>query len=433
MTNQERMERIELPEELENVILEAVDLGRKKKNRLIWKRVGLGCVGATAAFAVLVAAGFVSPVTARAFEGIPAVGKVFTYLYDLAGYEGRYTQIAENAKPALSAEQKEFGSEEFRQDESMGEQQETAGQQGMISQQGTIGQQEPTGQQGGAKQQETEGQQNTVVTSDSGITITVREYFCDKKNLYLSMSIESEVPFVEGGVEENTEGSALVFTGEETLSYEGMESFPTGNGSLHVDGVYLDDHTFVGIARSEWRNVKEGDFDIPDEMIYTADTKHLKLYIPNVATVDFRGEWEFSMEILCEEDTVEVLPVEAVGEDGSSICEVRLQPYEIQVVTDSGNSGVTLTEEEKMLIAFDGKGNMLDWAGNILSFGENGKEVYEYARPENLSGLELFIVDEDSWMNQWKGRLYDGSMTGSDMVEFLKDKCILHVFVHCNK
>lgn len=97
MTNQERMEQIEIPEELGQMVLRAVNLGRKKKSQMIRRRAGFGCMGVAAAFVLLVSAGFVSPMAAQAFEGIPAVGKVFTYLYDLAGYEGRYAQVAEDA------------------------------------------------------------------------------------------------------------------------------------------------------------------------------------------------------------------------------------------------------------------------------------------------------------------------------------------------
>lgn len=422
MTNQERMEQIELPEELEQMILEAVELGTKKKKQVIWKRAGLGCMGAAAAFAVLFSAGFASPVAARAFEGMPAVGKVFTYLYDLAGYEGRYAQVAENARPAIPADQEKAGSEDFSQGEISGD--IAAGQRE------TIGQQDAAGQQSITDQQDTESRQNEVTTSDAGITITIKEYFCDKKNLYLSMTIESEEPFFESGVEENMEGRLHLFTGEETLSYEGMNPFPAGNSALLVEGVYLDDHTFVGIARSEWRNVKEENLVIPDELTYTALIKHVKIY-SQIGTPDFRGEWKLSMNILCEEDGIKILPVEAVGEDGSSICEVRLQPYEVQVVTESGSGETTLTMEEKMPIVFDEEGNLLNYAGSIMSYREGNYEIYEYARPEELKGLELFIVDESSWMDRWKGRLYDGTMTGPEMMEFLRENCILHASVNC--
>lgn len=414
MTNQERMERIELPEELDQVILGAVKRGTRKKKQAVWKKAGLGCMGAAAAFAVLVGAGFASPVAARAFEGMPAVGRVFTYLYDLAGYENRYAQVAENARPAQPVGQ--GGPRE----EVMGE-----------SQAGT-GQQETDGQEASG-QPDAETVQNAVTATDSGVTITVKEYFCDRQNLYLSMTLESEEPFFEGEAAENTKGSLMLFTGEETLSYEGVDSVSVDNGALSVDGVYLDEHTFVGIARSEWRDVKEENLVIPDELVYTTLIRHLKVYSAQNNPLDLRGEWKLSMEILCQEDAIEILPVEETGEDGSVIREVRLHPYEVQVVTESGKSGSTLTKDWKILLAFDGQGNLLDWAGNIASFGEDGKEVFAFARPENLEGLDLFIVDEVSWMDHWKGNLYGGGMTEPEMVEFLKDKCILHVFVNCIK
>ncbi len=432
MTNQERMERIELPEELERVILEAVKTGMRKKKQAIWKRVGLGCMGVAAAFAVLVSAGFVSPVAARAFEGIPALGKVFTYLYDLAGYDGRYAQIAGDARPAITAGQKEAGGQDFRQEEGMGGE---AGQQEATERQGAAGQQESAGFQEADGQQGEETVQNAVTASDAGVTITIKEYFCDKRSLYLSMMIESEEPFVEGELEANTEGTIFLFTREEVLSYEGADSIPVGNSALGVDGVYLDSHTFVGIARCEWLDVKRESLAVPDELTYTAIIQHLKVYPHDAyvqnAVLDLRAEWKFSMEICCDEDAAEVLPVNVTGEDGSMIREVRLLPYELQVVTESGTTGSTLTMEEKMLIAFDGQGNILDWAGSLCSFSEDDKEVFGYVRPEDLDGLELFVVDEYSWMDHWKGNLYNGNMTGPEMVEFLKKNAIMHAAVNC--
>jgi len=427
MTNQERMEQIEIPEELGQAVLRAVDLGRKRKNQVIWRRAGLGCAGAAAAFALLVSAGFVHPMAAQAFEGIPAVGKVFTYLYNLAGYENRYAQVAEDARPAVPAAQKESGSEGFPSDGIMEEGEIAAGQQGMTNLQGTEDRQNAAGQQDTTSQQNTESLQNTVTASDAGITITVREYFCDKQSIYLSVTVESDDPFLEGGMENNTKGYIQMFTGDEIISCEGADPISVENGGLLAEGVYLDDHTFAGIARSEWHSV-QADIDIPDELVYTVSVKRLKIYTED-GNPDFRGEWKLSMDIRCEADAVEILPVAVAGEDGSSICEVRLQPYEIRVVTESGIEGKTLTEEEKMLVAFDGEGNLLDAAGSTLSYREDDKEIYEYVRPENLSGLELFIVDESSWMDQWKGRLYDGTTTGPEMVEFLKENCITHATV----
>lgn len=123
---------------------------------------------------------------------------------------------------------------------------------------------------------------------------------------------------------------------------------------LNVDGVYLDAHTFVGIARCEWLDAKRESLAVPDELAYTVIIQHLKVYPHDAyvqnAVLDLRAEWKFSMEICCDEDAVEVLPVNVTGEDGSMIREVRLLPYEIQVVTESGTTGSTLTMEEKNAI-----------------------------------------------------------------------------------
>lgn len=394
MTDQERLNRIELPEELDQVILEAVDRGNRRKRTVLWEKVGYGCAAAAAALAILVSAGFISPVAAQAMEGIPVIGKVFTYLYDLTGYEGRYAQVAEEAEPAVSAVQDS----------------ETAGEGDHIDD--------------GEKPAE---QQEMVIAKDAGVTIIVNEYFCDKLSLYLSLTVKSETPFFESGVEENQEGSMQIFIGQETVTFGGQEAFSVGNAGLLTEGVFLDDHTFVGIARSEWRNIREENIEIPDELIYTVSTKHVKIYSENGVS-DLRGDWELSMEIACRPDGIEILPVEAVGADGSRICEVRLQPYEIQVKVESKTAGMTPIGEGKMLVAFDTYGNILTSAGSTLSYREGNGEIYEFVRPENISGMTLFIVDENSWMNDWKGRLYNGEVNGPEMMEFLKENCICYTY-----
>ena len=394
MTHQKRLDQIELPEELDRVILEAVDMGNRKKKTAVWKKVGYGCATAAAALVVLVSAGFISPAAAQAMEGIPAIGKVFAYLYDLAGYEGRYAHVAEEATPATHAEQKGVTTdEEDRIDGSV----------------------------------ESAGQQMTVNAKDEGITITVNEYFCDKLSLYLSVTIESETPFFENGVEENLEGYMQIFSNQETITFEGQETFPVGNNSLLAEGVFLDDHTFVGIARSEWRTVREEDIKIPDELIYTVSTKHIRIYSQD-GTSDLRGDWELSMEVVCRPDAIDILSVDAVGDDGSRICEVRLQPYEIQVKAESKAAGMIPSDEGKMLVVFDSNGNILTSAGNTLSYREGDSEIYEFVRPENISGLTLFIVDESSWMNDWKGKLFNGEMNGAEMIDFLIDNCICYAY-----
>lgn len=421
MTGQERMDRIELPEELDQVILDAVGLGWKKRKRMVWKRMGMCCAGMAAAFTVAVLAGFASPVAAKAFEGIPAVGKVFTYLYDLAGYQGRYAQVAENASPAVPAETLGDDGEPAHALESG--QTNPGGQ-------GTQGPLDRTQGQGTAGQQNAEAQQDAVTATDGGVTVTVKEYFCDGQSLYLSMEIASADPFFEEGIAENTEGFIQLFAGDEMLTYEGGAPVSVGDGSLLAEGVFLDGHTFLGIARSEWRNVREENVQLPEELIYTASVKHVKIYT-EAGVLDYRGEWMLAMDVLLGGEEMEILSVDIEGDDGSSICEVRLQPYEVQVVAKSGNGATTLTEEEKMLVAFDAGGNLLEWAGGSLNYREGDREVYAFARPEGLDGLELFILKEADWMDQWKGRLYDGTSTGPEMVEFLKENCLAHAFVDC--
>lgn len=54
-------------------------------------------------------AGFLSPMIANAYTGIPVIGKIFSYLYELEEYDVKYEQIAESAEPIVSVPKEEYG------------------------------------------------------------------------------------------------------------------------------------------------------------------------------------------------------------------------------------------------------------------------------------------------------------------------------------
>ena len=107
MTENKIWEKIEVPQELDDIIRNAVGEGhekmRKKRREKHWKRAVVSVTAAAACFAA-VGIGFFNPVVARAYSSIPVIGNIFAYLYHTADVEIPYAQVGEAAVPVESGQ-----------------------------------------------------------------------------------------------------------------------------------------------------------------------------------------------------------------------------------------------------------------------------------------------------------------------------------------
>ena len=114
MTENKVWNEMEVPMELDSVIIDAVGEGHKRLMRRQQKRrlraAGLSMAMAAACF-LAVAVGFVNPVVAKAYSSIPVIGNIFAYLYDTAESDIPYAQVGEAAVPVKEQEEAKQGQE----------------------------------------------------------------------------------------------------------------------------------------------------------------------------------------------------------------------------------------------------------------------------------------------------------------------------------
>ena len=409
MTENKVWNEMEVPMELDSVIMDAVAEGHKRLRRRQtgkhWRTAAISMATAAACFLAVVI-GFVNPVVAKAYSSIPLIGNIFAYLYDTGDSEIPFAQVGEAAVPVEQGGQADAGQAD-RADS---------------GNQGNHGNPNPEQQEGLAAGEEAAGGE---AEAEDPVRIALKEYFCDGYSLYLSFEVTSEEPFLESVEDIAGKKGGIFLYATENITTETGERFE-GNGSLTIKGIFTDQQTFVGIARSG--SSLEG-YPVTDGLTYEMSSTYMRVF-QEEEEIDIEGQWEISAEITC---TKEPLLTEQIGQTivgGHVLKEVAVQPYEIQVVIEEPK-GTSLTEEYILIEAFDDKGRRLDWAsqsGNrFVEDGEKRQEIYMFEKPMDAEKITIFALDELKWMDEWKGYLYcDEPWSGEQMIEFLKENCFTY-------
>nr|WP_296467238.1 hypothetical protein [uncultured Acetatifactor sp.] len=427
MTENKVWNEMEVPMELDSVIMDAVAEGhkrlRRRQTRKHWRTAAISMATAAACFLAVVI-GFVNPVVAKAYSSIPLIGNIFAYLYDTGDSEIPFAQVGEAAVPVEQGGQADAGQGQ----EDAGQGQTDAGQAdwadaGQADQVDSGNQGNPEQQEGLAAGEEVAGGE---AEAEDPVRIALKEYFCDGYSLYLSFEVTSEEPFLESVEDIAGKKGGIFLYAAENITTETGERFE-GNGSLTIKGIFTDQHTFVGIARSG--SSLEG-YPVTDGLTYEMRSGHMRVFITDEANGDIKGQWEVSAEITCAK---EPLLTEQIGQTilGAHVLkEVAVQPYEIQVVIEEPK-GTSLTEEYIWIEVFDDKGRRLDWASQstnrFVEDGEKRQKIFMFEKPMDAEKITIFALDELKWMDEWKGYLYcDEPWSGEQMIEFLKENCFTY-------
>ena len=432
MTENKVWNEMEVPMELDSVIMDAVAEGhkrlRRRQTRKHWRTAAISMATAAACFLAVVI-GFVNPVVAKAYSSIPLIGNIFAYLYDTGDSEIPFAQVGEAAVPVEQGGQADAGQGQTDvgqtnqvdsgNQEDAGQWQADSGNQGNH---GNPGNPNPEQQEGLAAGEEAAGGE---AEAEDPVRIALKEYFCDGYSLYLSFEVTSEEPFLESAADIAGKKGGIFLYAAENITTETGERFE-GNGSLTIKGIFTDQHTFVGIARSG--SSLEG-YPVTDGLTYEMSSTYMRVF-PEEEEIDIEGQWEISAEITCAK---EPLLTERIGQTilGAHVLkEVAVQPYEIQVVIEEPK-GTSLTEEYIWIEVFDDKGRRLDWASQsanrYVEDGEKRQEIYMFEKPMDAEKITIFALDELKWMDEWKGYLYcDEPWSGEQMIEFLKENCFTY-------
>ena len=255
--------------------------------------------------------------------------------------------------------------------------------------------------------------------------IAIKEYFCDGYSLYLSFEVTSEEPLMEGVADIAGKEGVVFLYAAENITTDAGEHFRIGAGSLSIKGIFADEHTFVGIARSEGTL---GECPLTDGMIYEMESAHMRVFAEETETV-IKGDWKVSAEITCTRESLKTESLEKIIGGDCVLKEVAVQPYEIQVVIEEPK-GMSLTDNY-FIVVFDDRGRRLDSASQTCNIhveeSEKRLDMWMFQKPADAEKVTVFALDELKWMDEWKGYLYgDEPWSREQMIEFLKENCFTY-------
>lgn len=325
-------------------------------------------VQAGAAAAILVAAiGFcaANPVLAKE---LPWIGGVIERVQELLGFQEIPT---EEIVTLESAEQKEY---------STGENGEA-----IDINNGNTG---VTGTETGTEAPEPVRYQ----ASDQGYTFTLTDYYATNQAIFLGIKMESENGFPEMASGKDGKSEIMIATLEEY-------SFRSGDpvhGGRPLQGQLVDEHTFLGLIRIDYKSIQTGDQgyyeEIPEKMTLRLEMTYFFLYPKGASEETVRGSWKFPELSISQSDKgVQVIEINEKNAAGFGLEKIEVSPVELTVYD-------TYPEDHLvMAVVLDKNGRKLAYAGNnaneLATSGYDISEItiylYDYEEYMEIKGLAL--------------------------------------------
>ncbi len=216
--------------------------------------------------------------------------------------------------------------------------------------------------------------------SNNGVGITLSEILCDGQNLYVSYVIESKEPFkyikykydpvkdydITKEQAEKIEKMQLDYAAEAKVSFTDSELDNSGVSGL--EGRFIDDHTFVGV---EEYNLTSLNMKIPDEFEFTINFNTIVEEGWNIERDKdnvLEGTWNFKVPVKVDKLLSKCIEVNAINNDGIGIKEVIATPIKLKVVTN----GYDREKNDYWVRVYDEKGNILRTSSGeeLSSYGE---------------------------------------------------------------
>lgn len=260
--------------------------------------------------------------------------------------------------------------------------------------------------------------------TEDGVTISLSEVYCNSQDLYLTMEIYSEevVPDIEG---------LQLFT-EEKYSFNNNIQFDI----VSLEGRRIDEHTYAGLVRFNLNNKRE-ERKLPSNFDLKLKVNKIKGLLCNHIIKDeskeedeyviFNGIWEFSINVdVNTKDTITV-DLKDRAENGVGFSKIVKDKYEMTVHSLNNDS---LDFGEYFPIVLDANGRILHCGDSIYTLAINGVDV---------SFVELFLFDEDEWLNDIKidyWKTSEGLTDPKELKEFrelMLERCVYYTKVDFEK
>ena len=347
---------------IDNKIKEAYEIIREtseKKKRQNRKR---RFVQAGAAAAILVAAiGFctANPVLAKE---LPLIGGVIARVQELLGFQEIPTEEIVTLEPTEQGEC------------NVGEKEETLDT-----------------NSGNVESTSTEAADSArYQASDQGITINLTDYYATNQAIFLGVKMESENGFPEMSSSGNGESQIMAATLEE---YSFRNGDPV-HGGRALWGQLVDEHTFLGLLRIDYKSIQTGDQgyyeEIPEEMSLQLEMTYFILYPKGASEETVHGSWKFPELSIAQSDKgVQVIEINETNAAGFGLEKIEVSPVELTVYDifpeDHLVTAVVLDKNGRKLAGAGNNTNELATSGYDIS--EITVYLYDYEEYMEIKGL----------------------------------------------
>lgn len=264
---------------------------------------------------------------------------------------------------------------------------------------------------------------NTVglTSEDNGIKITMQEVVYDSENVYISYKVESEATFPYKTKSYLVESNGVNEYETKEIDWMWLEQRVSIDNSTqelissnHLNGMIIDDNTFIGIVKYEVPTLEDGSkpesFDANININYVCfprekdDKDNLIYYEENKFKVE--GNWSFNIAITTDKSLEEVVEVNEVKE-GFKLEKIIKNPFYIKVkivplkkenqkINNTDNGGKELQQHEGIILGLDD----IDYNRSINSYVTKSDEIpgtmyitFERNLNDNFEELKVKIKD----------------------------------------
>lgn len=457
MLNKNDLDKIPIPENIDDVIDKGVLRAVKIKKRQRRKKFITTTTGIAAAVAVFSLFCVSNPALAAK---IPLIGHIFERVESTVSYKGDFSSTAqvlvtEGTDDTLAdTEINETGAEKEKQD--------------------------------GVQEQVAE--ESKYVKTSNGLTVTVSEVYYSTKALYLAMSVKNEEEFPQDFMKtKNMDGyildyDMLALNGTASFSFSDMDVGP----ELYIEGQFIDNHTFAGIYRvpldqfsyyptdeeiaatgldinDYWKDDMSTDeaaakvdeynlklkekfpdigkpIPIPDNFTYSLNITSIfgELFETEEKTVTFpegdsgvvyenlvkkyEGSWDFQFDVVLDTSRTSTIELNDTNENGLGISKIEKTPYEItaEMIIPSDKLNY-----DYFLVMLDKNGDLMDYQGSTT-------DTYQlYGR--DTSTVHIYICDYMQYMDEIKGYYwspdYEEKKKTKTFMQYLDEKSLYHTEV----
>ncbi|HII4441146.1 DUF4179 domain-containing protein [Clostridium perfringens] len=247
--------------------------------------------------------------------------------------------------------------------------------------------------------------------SNNGLKVTMSEILCDGNELYVTYILESKEPFKYLGKEQierikdinskdytNKCKEERMMCKSQILDEGTIAKVSFTDEELHdnhvsgLEGRYLNDHTFIGVESYDLTNLKE---EVPDEFEFSVDYRKFIGIGDKPEYSEIDGDWSFKVPVKVDKSLVKKMKVNDINKDGIGIKEIISTPIKLKLVT----TGYDTEKNDYWVRVYDEKGNILRTDSGDVVFKE-GEYLTDIAKEgEDIKKIKVEIykpfVDEN--------------------------------------